>query len=262
MSLKDRYGPWAVVVGGSEGVGASFARKLASQGIHLVLLARKPGALAALAAALRAESGIEVRTASIDVTGPDLLEQVRALTSDLDVGLLIYNAGSALPCSFLDAPLEDALHTMRLNPIGQISLCHHFGRGLRARGHGGILLVGSMAGCAGASSTLVYGAAKAFTQRFAEGLWAALSPHGVDVLALVIGATRTPFMERAGLPLDHPELPASEPDDIAQLGLDQLPNGPVFVPPHLEEAFRAMHSMPRRMATQAMQQASESFNPA
>ncbi|MEZ4331566.1 MAG: SDR family NAD(P)-dependent oxidoreductase [Myxococcota bacterium] len=258
--FQQRYGPWAVIVGGSEGVGASFARKLARAGLDLVLLARKPGPLAELEKALRSEFPVEVRTASLDVTAPDLLAQVKRLTDDLDVGLLIYNAGSVLPQPFLDAPLEDALHAMRLNPIGQLTLCHHFGRRLRARERGGIILVGSISGCAGAAGTAVYSGAKAFTQRFGEGLWAALKPCGVDVLTLVIGATRTPFMERAGLPLDHPDMPASDPDDIAQLGLDELANGPVQVPAHLQETFAALSSMPRRAATEVMTRAAESFN--
>lgn len=260
MSFHARYGPWAVIVGGSEGVGASFARKLAKQGLNLVLLARKPGPLAELAKSIRGEASVEVRTASLDVTAPGLLEEVRRLTDDLDVGLLIYNAGSVVPRPFLDAPLEDALHAMQLNPLGQVTLCHHFGRRLRDRGRGGIVLVGSLSGCAGAASTVVYSGAKAFTQRFGEGLWAALRPAGVDVLALVIGATRTPFMERAGLPLDHPDMPASDPDDIAQLGLDQIANGPVCVPTHLEGSFQMLSSLPRRAAAEAMTAAADSFN--
>lgn len=252
--FKQRYGPWAVIVGGSEGVGAAFARKLARQGLNLVLLARKPGPLAELAAELRAEARVEVRTVSLDVTAGDMLEQVQQATRGLEVGLLIYNAGSVAPISFLDSPLEDALRTLRLNAVGPATLCHHFGQGLRERGRGGILLVGSMAGCAGGADTAVYSGAKAFTQIFAESLWAALKPCGVDVLALVIGATRTPFMERAGLALDHPDLPAADPEDIAQLGLDELANGPVRVPLHLEETFQALRSMPRASAAEFMTQ--------
>lgn len=257
--FEERYGPWALIVGGSEGIGASFARKLARNGLNLVLVARKPGPLAELAAELRAEARIEVRTASLDVTAPDMLEQIEQSTRGLDVGLLIYNAGSVGPMSFLDAPLEEALRTLRLNAIGPVTLCHHFGRRLRERGRGGILLVGSMAGCAGGADTAVYSGAKAFTQIFGEALWAALEPHGVDVLALVIGATRTPFMVRAGLALDHPDLPAADPDDIAQLGLDELAHGPVRVPAHLEETFQALRSMPRASAAEFMTQGAKAL---
>jgi short-subunit dehydrogenase len=257
--FQARYGPWAVIVGGSEGVGASFARKLAGRGLNLVLLARKPGPLAEIAAEIREESEVDVRTASLDVTEPDLLPRIQMLTDDLDVGLLIYNAGSVAPQSFFDSPLDDALHTLRLNSIGQVTLSHHFGRRLRARGRGGIILVGSLSGCAGGAVTAVYCGVKAFTQRFAEALWAALKPHGVDVLALVIGTTRTPFMERAGLALDHPDMPATDPDDIAQLGLDELANGPVRVPAHLEETFQALNSMPRAAAAEFMTRGAEAL---
>jgi len=257
--FQERYGPWVVIVGGSEGVGASFARKLAKRGLNLVLIARKPGPLADLAAELRDQSQVDVRTASIDVTAPDLLEQIQRLTDGLDVGLLIYNAGSVAPQPFFDSPLDAALHTLRLNSIGQVTLCHHFGRRLRERGRGGIILVGSLAGCAGGAPTAVYCGVKAFTQRFGEALWAALKPCGVDVLALVIGTTRTPFMERAGLALDHPDMQAADPDDIAQLGLDELANGPVRVPAHLEETFQALNSMPRATAAEFMTRGAEAL---
>ena len=51
MTDPKTYGPWAVIAGGSEGVGASFARQLAESGLNLVLLARKPGPLEETAAA-------------------------------------------------------------------------------------------------------------------------------------------------------------------------------------------------------------------
>ena len=78
----EKYGPWALVIGGSEGVGAAFARKLAAGGFKLVLLARKPGPLEALAAELR-EGGAEVRVLSVDLTQPDALQRARSVTDDL-----------------------------------------------------------------------------------------------------------------------------------------------------------------------------------
>lgn len=89
----NKYGPWALVIGGSEGVGAAFARKLAADGFKLVLVARKPGPLEALAEELRAEDA-EVRVLSADLAQPEVLDQVRAVTDDIEVGLLIYNAGA------------------------------------------------------------------------------------------------------------------------------------------------------------------------
>ena len=88
-----KYGPWAVIAGGSEGVGAEFATQLADQGFNLVLLARKEGPLAEAADASRAR-GVEVRTLSVDLLAPDALDRIRQITDDIDVGLFIYNAGA------------------------------------------------------------------------------------------------------------------------------------------------------------------------
>ena len=78
MDLQ-RYGPWALIVGGSEGIGAAFARKLAGHGFKVVLVARKPDPLESLAAELRA-AGTEVRTVSTDLSEPGVLDQVREAT--------------------------------------------------------------------------------------------------------------------------------------------------------------------------------------
>ena len=83
-----RYGPWAVIAGGSEGVGAEFARELAGAGVNLVLIARKPDRLERTADTCR-RSGVDVRTVAVDLTSPEALDRVVAATSDVEVGLLI-----------------------------------------------------------------------------------------------------------------------------------------------------------------------------
>ncbi len=103
-----KYGPWAVIAGGSEGVGAEFARLLAESGVNLVLVARKPEPLEVTAAACRG-LGVEVHTLATDlVSPPDAITELTALTDGLEVGLFVYNAG-ANTCSaeFLDADLAD-----------------------------------------------------------------------------------------------------------------------------------------------------------
>ncbi len=90
-------------------------------------------------------------------------------------------------------------------------------------------MVGSLAGYAGSVRHTVYGGAKAFGEIFAEGLWLELRDHGVHVLELVLGLTHTPAMERLGINFDMPGLRADDPDDVAREGLNQLPNGPVWV---------------------------------
>src|SRR5690242_4205171 len=92
--FANRYGPWAVIAGGSEGIGSAFAERLAAQGIHVMLIARKPGPLEEVAADLRKRYSTEVRTLSLDLTKPEAIDSIIAATKDCDVGMLIHNAGA------------------------------------------------------------------------------------------------------------------------------------------------------------------------
>jgi short-subunit dehydrogenase len=224
-----KYGPWAVIAGGSEGVGAEFALLLAESGINLVLLARKPEALESTARQCR-RHGVEVRTIAVDLVDRTAVETVTSATKDLEVGLLIYNAG-ANTCSaeFLDAELADFQSVIDLNVTTMLALVQHYGRAMRFRQRGGIMLIGSMAGYLGSARHTVYGGVKAFGRIFAEGLWLELREDNVDVLELVLGVTRTPAMQRVGLNFDIPGMRVAEPADVAREGLAHLGKGPVHV---------------------------------
>lgn len=221
----ERYGPWALIVGGSEGVGAAFARKLAADGFKLVLVARKQGPLQELAEEL-AGQGAEVRTVSVDLSKPDALDRVRAVTDDAEVGLLIYNAGANnTRGAFFELDPEVSRSVIGVNVIGQSEFARHYGARMRPRGRGGIILAGSMAGYMGAPSLAAYCGAKAFSRIFTEALWAEGQAFGIDVLHLCIGFTATPAMQRLGYDLSA----AQAPEAVAQEGLDNLTNGPVWI---------------------------------
>ena len=258
------YGPWAVIAGGSEGVGAAFARKLGAQGINLFLLARKPDPLVELSKEIAQQSRVEVRAAPLDLTRPDMLDQVKALTAGLEVGLFIYNAGlEGGHGLFVDRPLEAAMQIIRLNVVGPTALCHHFGGAMRQRGRGGIILVGSLGGCAGAANIAAYTASKSFEQILGEGLWYELKPFGVNVLSYVIGNTRTPAIARYGTRLEESGIPLMESDDVAQEGLDHLEDGPTWFAGETNRAFAKMLCTPdRRAATELLSIASSSVKPA
>ncbi|WP_182347144.1 SDR family NAD(P)-dependent oxidoreductase [Tomitella gaofuii] len=229
MIEKDYYGPWAVIAGGSEGVGPAYARLLAEAGIGVVLIARKPGPLEETAAAVRAAGG-EARTIAVDLLADDALEKIRAVTDGLDVGLFVFNAGAgSYAGEFVTSDLDAVRRTVDLNIACRLTLVHHFGARLKARGRGGILMMGSMNGYLGAPQISFYGAAKAFGRIFAEGLWLELAPHGVHVLELVPGGIRTPALGRLGFDLDDLPFPAAEPADVAREGLAHLADGPVWV---------------------------------
>ena len=74
VSLSSKkYGPWAVIAGGSEGIGACIARQLAKSGINLILVARKVEPLETVAASIRSETSVEVRILALDLTDAALL---------------------------------------------------------------------------------------------------------------------------------------------------------------------------------------------
>lgn len=229
MIDRVRYGPWAVIAGGSEGVGAEFAHQLADSGVNLLLVARKPGPLRQTADDCR-RRGVEVRTETVDLVDPVSVGRIAAAVADVEVGLLIYNAG-ANTCSeqFLDGDLGDFRRVIDLNVVTMLALVQHFGRGMRERRRGGIVMVGSMAGYLGSVKHTVYGGVKSFGRIFAEGLWLELREFDVHVLELILGVTKTPAMQRAGLNFDVPGMRVADPGDVAREGLAQLANGPVYI---------------------------------
>ncbi len=117
------------------------------------------------------------------------------------------------------------------------------------RGRGGILFIGSMAGCAGNYNLAAYSAAKAFIQILAEALWAELQPRGVDVLAIPIGAADTPSRARSGV-VDDDAMPVASCARVAREALSQLPHGPVYVLAESQDYFKALCAMPRREAAE------------
>jgi uncharacterized protein len=248
--LKERYGPWALIVGGSEGIGDHLARLLGAAGINIILVARKPATLVETAQKIRDGAGVEVRTLQLDIGRDDLLERIREVTDGLDVGLLIHNVGGGQGFGpFVDCTLAEVMSAVLTNPVAITKLAHHFGKPMAERGRGGIMMIGSLAGNAGCYFLATYSAAKAFNQIFMEALWAEFQPRGVDVLAFPIGAADTPSRARSGT-VDAEEMPVARPEDIAQRALDELPRGPVYVAPENVDYFKSLCSMPRRNAAE------------
>jgi uncharacterized protein len=242
-----KYGPWAVIAGGSEGIGPVLADELAQAGLNCVLLARKSEPLEAAAADLRARHGVAVRTLSLDLTDPAMLDRVREATDDVDVGLLVYNAGASHRTGpFIGWELEDVMRVVQLNVVGQTVLSHHFGRRMAERGRGGIILMGSLAGVAGSPSVVAYSGAKAYSQIFSEGLWWELKQEAVDVLHVVVGMTNTPAMARLGIVYGDA---GDDPSVVARTALDNLGEGPVAVVPSMREGFVQLCTPDRRGVT-------------
>jgi short-subunit dehydrogenase len=254
-----KYGPWALIAGASEGIGACLAHELAERGLNLVLVARNQALLNKVADDVRARHGVEVRPLVQDLTNADVAAELAAATEGLEVGLIIYNAGASdRTTTFLESGYDYALKQIKLDCIGPVALVDLFAPGMRDRGRGGIVLVASLACVAGSATLAVYSAVKAFQHNFAEGLWAELREHGVDVCCTPLGATFTPALERMGVTYDPASVMLSE--DVAREITENIGNGPVHVVGDNNRAVAAhVWTVDRRILVEMMSAAATDF---
>lgn len=250
--FQSRYGPWAIVAGASVGLGAEYATQLAARGLNLVLIARRAELLDALSVKLSAEHAVQVRPLALDLAQPDSVERVVAQTRDLEIGLLVYNAGFSAVGLFLDQALDAHLREIETNCRTPLALVHTLGRGMAARGRGGIVLMSSLSASQGSPMISNYAATKAYNLTLAEGLWDELRGQGIDVIACCPGSTDTPGY-RASAPAKA-FAPALPPSHVVAETLAALGQKPSIIPGRGNRlsAFVMRRILPRRVAIAIM----------
>lgn len=195
------FGPWAVVTGASSGIGKEFARQLAANGLHLVLVVRRLALLEALGNQLAETFGIQYRAVGVDISDEDSLVAITEATRDLDVGLLISNAGDVRFGELLSLDQHTLSTSVRLNVLSHLSLIRHFGQHLVTRGRGGILLVSSTVATHGAPFMADYAAAKAYLLMLGQALHIEFQQRGLHLTVLQPGSTATEGVAASGLDL-------------------------------------------------------------
>jgi short-subunit dehydrogenase len=250
-----RYGPWAIVAGASEGIGATYAEELASRGLNLVLVARRAELLQSLASELSTKYKIDTKIIVLDLAASNVVEQIDENTKDIEIGLLVYNAAFSAIGPLLETPLEDHIKEINTNAFTPLKLIYLFARPMLARGQGGIVLMSSLSAFQGSAYISTYAATKAFNIVLAEGLWEEWRERGVDVLVCVSGAVKTPNYvasepEKTGGLGDM----TMTPDQIVREALDMLGRGPYVIPGQMNRisSFVMRHLLPRRVAIQLM----------
>lgn len=230
MIFENRYGPWAIIAGASEGTGREFAIQVSKMGISCVLIARREAPLKELATYIQESTGTDCISLSVDLSTTDAFDKIVEAIGDREVGLFINNAGADPNGShFLEKPVDAWIDLTNRNLITAMRCYHHFGALMRKRGHGGILMVGSGAGYGGGSNMATYSAVKAFDICFSESLWHELKPEGVDILQLVLTTTDTPafrklLQEKGKKP---PRMLAS-PEAVVKTALNNIDKGPIY----------------------------------
>ena len=261
-AFRARYGPWALVAGGSLGMGAAYSRQLAQKGLNVFLVAEVAEPLQSLARSLAAEYGVETRAAVVDLAAPDMLDQLDAASRDIEIGLLVYNAAHSVVGRFLDVSLDDKLRMLAVNCRGPLSLCHHHGARMAARGRGGIILMASLSGFQGHAMVGTYAATKAFDLVLGEALWAELREHGVDTLAFCPGATRTPgFLGSNPRPTRGLAPPLMDAEETVAEALAALGRGPTRIAGRANRvaAFVMHRLLPRRVLVELMSRATSAM---
>src|SRR5579859_7399810 len=256
--FRERYGPWAVVAGASQGLGAEYAAQLAANGLNLLLIARRAELLSALATDLAERHGVQVRTLALDLARADIGSVVSAETAGLEIGLLVYNAGLSVVGPFFDRPLEAHLTELWVNCRAPLTLGYTLGQGMRERGRGGIILMSSLSASMGSALIANYAATKAYNLVLAEGLWEELRGAGVDVLACRAGAVSTPnylqSLARAGRPAVSPPAGAMPAAAVVAATLAGLGQAGSLIPGFSNQAaaFVLGRVLPRGLAIRLM----------
>jgi hypothetical protein len=219
---KHQFGPWALITGASSGIGEEFARQIAASGINVVLVARRAALLEKVGIALARDFGVAFRTIVADLSQDGFMHELVSATSDLDIGLIVSNAGIGSPGRFLNENRNKMAALLKLSTLAHLDIAHYFGNRLAQRKRGGLLFVGAMGAERGVPYMADDAAAKAYVQSFSQALHVEFKPLPVHVTVLTPGPTQTAA--------------------IAQLGLnpEEMPMKPMSVEQCVREGLRAL----------------------
>jgi hypothetical protein len=222
--IVKKFGPWALVTGASSGIGAEFSRQLAGAGLNIVLAARRGALLDELGHELTERFGVKSRSVVVDLSEEVSVERLGEAVSDLDIGLVVSNAGTGNPGDFLSQDHSEQLRLFRLNALAHLNIAHHFGARLASRGGGGILLGGAMGAAHGIPFMANEAGSKAYVQSLGESLHVEFKRRGIHVTVLVVPPTDTAIITKFGLD------PANMPMKMKPMSTEQC----------VSEAIRAL----------------------
>jgi len=219
----DQTSPFAIITGASRGIGAEYARALASQGYDLLLVARDSTRLEILRQELHRVTQREIWTESLDLSQPQAAETLHdlALSYRAEVSLLINNAGFGSYGDFVDIPLSSIRKMLQLHINTIVESIRLFLPAMLIRKQGTIITVASVAGFFPIPYITEYAATKAFLIAFSEGLARETQNQGVTIQVCCPGFTDTDFHKSAGHQPKHVFF-AQSPQQVVQASLQAL----------------------------------------
>jgi short-subunit dehydrogenase len=222
--FSTRYGTWALVTGGAQGVGLAFGEALLERGCAVVLVDRRPEVVE-VAAGL----GSEARGIVADLVDPGWIELVAAATEGLEIGLAVANAAVSYIGSFLEQSPSSRAATVQVNCLATTELAAWALPPMVARGRGAFVVTSSGSALAGTGAVATYSASKAYVLNLAEAIGWELRDSGVVCQAVVAPAMDTPGWRSHPVDEDRMPQPAADPRTVVDRALDQLARGGRFL---------------------------------
>jgi len=228
----------ALITGASSGIGATYAKRLASRGYDLILVARDEKRLNALAQELQHAQGIKARVIAADLTKPADLQRVEhELSSNSEITLFINNAGMSTAGRFLDSDITQVQTMLTLNIAVPTQLAYTAARAFRQRGAGALVNIASVMALINETGNGAYNATKSFLLTLSQAMASELSGSAVHVQAVLPGLTRTEIFERSGRSMaDLPAEMIMNVEDLVDAALNGLDRGESVTIPSLEES--------------------------
>lgn len=237
--------PRALVTGASSGIGTAFAEQLAAAGHDLVVVARREDRLRQLADRLIREQGADVVVEVADLASAEELDRLVAVVTDLELDLLVNNAGFGTFGRFAELDVDREVQEIELNVVALVRLTSAALATMEARGRGAIVNLSSLAAFQPAPSSATYGATKAFVHSFTHAIHEEARGSGVQVLLVCPGYTHTEFHDRAGLgPTGVPEFAWQSAATVVDVALRDLDRGKsLSIPGALNQVAAALSSV-------------------
>ncbi|MBN3760609.1 SDR family oxidoreductase [Burkholderia sp. Ac-20365] len=230
----------ALITGASSGIGAVYAERLARRGYELILVARNRERLAALASRITTQTQRSVEILDADLGTQDGMSIVEAkLKQDATITLLVNNAGVGTHTPLADSDVNAMSRMIDLNVTALMRLTYAAVPGFLSRGKGAVINISSIVAIAPEALNGVYGGSKAFVLAFSQSLHHELASKGIQIQAVLPGATATEFWQTGGLALENLDksivMSAENMVDAALVGFDR---GELVTIPSLHDVAR------------------------
>ncbi len=246
--------PKALITGASSGIGAAFARRFATEGYDLLLVARRKKLLEELCSDLSKNNGIKAEYITAELSDDsDIVKVEKAIKDEPDLEVLVNNAGYGSMIPFQDDDIDSQVNMIKVHDIASMRLVHAALPGMISKRKGTIINVSSAgAFVVGGPHSMIYYASKLFLTSLSETLHVDFRKCGIKVQALCPGLTISDFHKKLGFSPDHPSFKYFKmmtSEQVVEVSLKDLKKGKVICVPGFENKLLVFFArfLPRRI---------------